>query len=89
MSITVSQKAKVTADFRRDAKDTGSPEVQCAVLTERIKNLTEHLKAHPKDYATQRGLLGMVSKRSRLLRYVQRVDAKGYTTLCDRLGLRK
>lgn len=89
MSITATRKTQVISEFRRDAKDVGSPEVQAAILTDRIKALTEHLKAHPKDYATQRGLLAMVSNRSRLLRYLARTNKDGYQALITRLGLRK
>ncbi len=89
MSITATRKQEVISEFRRDAKDVGSPEVQAAILTDRIKALTEHLKVHRKDYATQRGLLAMVSNRSRLLRYLARTDRNAYLALIARLGLRK
>lgn len=89
MSITAERKSEVVAEFRRDEKDSGSPEVQVAILTERIKNLTEHLKSHKHDYASRRGLLQMVSKRSRLLRYLQRTNRQSYLDLIGRLGLRK
>lgn len=89
MSITATRKQQVISEFRRDVKDVGSPEVQAAILTDRIKALTEHLKLHPKDYATQRGLLAMVSNRSRLLRYLARTDKNAYQALIARLGLRK
>ena len=89
MSITPARKQAVIADFRRNATDVGSPEVQAAVLTDRIKALTEHLKLHPKDFATQRGLLAMVSNRSRLLRYLARTDKAAYQAVIARLGLRK
>jgi small subunit ribosomal protein S15 len=71
------------------AKDTGSPEVQVAVLTERISNLTEHLKAHKKDFASRRGLLMMVGRRRRLLDYLKRKEQSRYETLIERLGLRR
>lgn len=89
MSITAERKGEVVSEFRRDEKDSGSPEVQVAILTERIKNLTEHLKDHKHDFASRRGLLQMVSKRSRLLRYLQRTNRQGYLDLIARLGLRK
>ncbi len=89
MSITAPRKQAVIAEFRRNAKDVGSPEVQAAILTDRIKALTEHLKSNPKDYATQRGLLAMVSNRSSLLRYLARTDKNAYLNLISRLGLRK
>jgi len=89
MSITAEKKSKVIADFRRDAKDTGSPEVQVAVLTERIKELTVHLKVHKHDYASRRGLLAMVSTRNRLLKYLRENNRNAYLELISRLGLRK
>ncbi|MEM1355471.1 MAG: 30S ribosomal protein S15 [Planctomycetota bacterium] len=89
MSITAQKKQQVIADYRRDDKDTGSPEVQVAVLTARIKELTEHLKQNRHDYASQRGLLQMVSKRNRLLRYLKRTKRASYLELIARLGLRK
>jgi small subunit ribosomal protein S15 len=76
-------------DFRRDESDSGSPEVQVAILTTRINALTEHLRVHKKDYATRRGLLAMVSRRRRLLDYLRRVDAKRYLDIIGRLGIRK
>ena len=89
MTITKERKQTLIADFRQRQEDTGSPEVQVALLTERIIHLTEQLKVHPKDYASRRGLLGMVSRRRRLLNYLRRVDAKRYLDLITRLGLRK
>ena len=89
MSITAERKAEVIKEFQRDANDSGSPEVQVAVLTTRIKELTEHLKVHKHDYSSQRGLLQMVSTRSRLLRYLARIDRQRYLDLIKRLGLRK
>lgn len=89
MSITAEKKQEVIADFRREDKDTGSPEVQVAILTARIKELTEHLKQHRHDYASQRGLLQMVSKRTRLLRYLKNSNRQAYLDLIGRLGLRK
>jgi small subunit ribosomal protein S15 len=89
MNITAERKAEVVKEYQRNDKDSGSPEVQVAVLTTRIKELTEHLKVHKHDYASRRGLLQMVSKRSRLLRYLAREDRQAYLNLIKRLGLRK
>lgn len=89
MSITADKKQQVIAEYRRDEKDTGSPEVQVAVLTARITELTEHLKVHRHDYASQRGLLQMVSTRNSLLRYLKRTKRASYLELISRLGLRK
>ncbi|GMV96887.1 MAG: 30S ribosomal protein S15 [Phycisphaerae bacterium] len=77
------------SDFRQHEKDTGSPEVQIALLTERINELTEHLKLHKKDQASRRGLLKMVGRRSRLLKYLTSVDRDRYQKVISRLGLRK
>lgn len=89
MSITAEKKQQVIEEFRRDDKDTGSPEVQVAVLTTRIKELTEHLKVHKHDFASRRGLLQMVSKRTRLLRYLKTSNRQSYLDLIGKLGLRK
>ena len=89
MSITPERKQEVMKSYATQAKDTGSPEVQVAVLTERISNLTEHLKAHKKDYASRRGLLMMVGRRRRLLDYLKRKEQSRYETLIERLGLRR
>ena len=89
MSITAEKKTQVISEFRRDDKDTGSPEVQVAVLTERIKELTVHLKQHKSDHASRRGLLKMVSTRNRLLRYLRENKRASYLELISRLGLRK
>jgi len=89
MSITAEKKQQVIEEFRRDDKDTGSPEVQVAVLTARIKELTEHLKVHKHDFASRRGLLQMVSTRTRLLRYVKNTNRQSYLDLIGKLGLRK
>ncbi len=75
--------------YRHHGKDTGSPEVQIALLTERINHLTEHFKSHSKDHASRRGLLMMVGKRKRLLDYVKSVNVEKYATLIQNLGLRK
>jgi small subunit ribosomal protein S15 len=89
MSITQERKQDVITDFATVAGDTGSPEVQVAILTERITNLTEHLKMHKKDFASRRGLLMMVGQRRRLLDYLRRKEQSRYATLIERLGLRK
>jgi small subunit ribosomal protein S15 len=89
MSITPERKHDVIKDYATQAEDTGSPEVQVAILTERITNLTEHLKMHKKDFASRRGLLMMVGRRRRLLDYLQRKQQSRYQTLIGRLGLRR
>ncbi|MEM8739163.1 MAG: 30S ribosomal protein S15 [Planctomycetota bacterium] len=89
MSITAQRKAEVIKEYQRDENDSGSPEVQVAILTHRVRELTEHLKTHKHDYASQRGLLQMVSTRSRLLRYLARIDRQRYLDLIKKLGLRK
>jgi small subunit ribosomal protein S15 len=89
MGLQVAQKAQVVQQFQRSGKDTGSPEVQIALLTERINGLSEHFKSHVKDFHSRRGLLKMVSQRRKLLDYLKRTDADKYRTLIERLGLRK
>ncbi|NOZ33526.1 MAG: 30S ribosomal protein S15 [Alphaproteobacteria bacterium] len=89
MSITPERKAEVMQEFATKTDDTGSPEVQVAILSERISNLTEHFKAHGKDNHSRRGLLKMVSLRRRLLDYVKRKDDARYRKLIERLGLRR
>ncbi|GHC69803.1 30S ribosomal protein S15 [Limoniibacter endophyticus] len=89
MSITVERKAEILKEFATKANDTGSPEVQVAVLSERIKNLTEHFKDHKKDNHSRRGLLMLVSKRRSLLDYLKRIDEPRYQSLIERLGLRR
>lgn len=89
MAVTTAQKAQVLKDFQRAQGDTGSPEVQIALLTTRITDLTEHFKAHTKDHHSRRGLLKMVSKRRKLLDYLKRTKAEQYKALIERLGLRK
>ena len=89
MSITKDRKTQIIDQFRRDTKDTGSPEVQIALLTARILELHEHMRTHKKDHASRRGLLMMVSKRSGLLNYLRRVDRDRYVKVINQLGLRK
>jgi small subunit ribosomal protein S15 len=89
MSITTGRKAEVIADNARTAGDTGSPEVQVAILTERISNLTGHFKTHSKDNHSRRGLLVLVNTRRSLLDYLKKQDATRYTDLITKLGLRK
>ncbi len=89
MTITRERKTKLIEDFRRDDEDTGSPEVQIAILTTRINGLTEHLQAHKKDFACRRGLLMQVSRRRRLLDYLKKVDPQRYLDVIRRLGIRK
>lgn len=89
MSITSEDKQKLIGRYQRDHKDTGSPEVQAAILTKRIKNLTGHFKAHKKDHHSRRGLLGMVSRRRKLLDYMKRKDYQKYLQTIQELGLRK
>jgi small subunit ribosomal protein S15 len=89
MGLPVETKQQLVQDYRLHEKDTGSPEVQVALLTERIKLLTEHLKSHKKDHGSRRGLLKMVGKRSSLLKYLTRNDRERYQTVIQRLGLRK
>jgi small subunit ribosomal protein S15 len=89
MSITKERKREVVGEYRRREGDSGSPEVQIAVLTTRVNSLTEHLRTHRKDYASRRGLLMMVSRRRRLLDYLKRVDPQRYLDMLKRLELRK
>ncbi len=89
MSITADRKADVIKDNARAANDTGSPEVQVAILSERIANLTEHFKTHAKDNHSRRGLLVLVNKRRSLLDYLKKIDGGRYTDLITKLGLRK
>jgi len=89
MTITAERKTQLIGEYRRDDVDTGSPEIQVALLTERITRLTEHMKSHKHDYASRRGLLMMVSKRNRLLKYLSGINRPSYQTLIGRLGLRK
>lgn len=89
MTITAERKAEVIAENARAEGDTGSPEVQIAILTVRIVNLTEHFKTHAKDNHSRRGLLMLVNKRRSLLDYLKRIDVDRYTALITKLGLRK
>ena len=89
MSITAEKKQQIIKDNARKSDDTGSPEVQVAILTERIINLTEHFKTHAKDNHSRRGLLMLVNKRRSLLDYLKREDAQRYSDLITKLGLRK
>ena len=89
MSITDARKQEVIGEYRTHETDTGSPEVQVAILTEKIRHLTEHFKTHRKDHASRRGLLQMVGKRSRLLRYLQKKEWARYQALIKRLGIRR
>jgi small subunit ribosomal protein S15 len=89
MSITAERKQEVINDNSRGTGDTGSPEVQVAILTERITNLTEHFKTHAKDNHSRRGLLMLVNKRRSLLDFLKREDNERYTQLIAKLGLRK
>jgi small subunit ribosomal protein S15 len=87
--LTTDDKKKIIEDFEIHEGDTGSPEVQIAILTKRINDLTEHLKTHAKDHASRRGLLKMVGTRAALLKYVNKTDVKRYRQIISRLGLRK
>ena len=89
MSVTAERKQEIIKDNAQGQTDTGSPEVQVAILTERIVNLTEHFKTHAKDNHSRRGLLMLVNKRRSLLDYLKRKDAERYTALIAKLGLRK
>lgn len=89
MSITVEQKSQIIENYKRATTDTGSPEVQIALLTARIEDLTGHLKAHKKDHSSRRGLLKMVSKRNSLLKYLRQSSRGRYQEVVQRLGLRK
>jgi len=89
MSVAADRKQEIITDNARAAGDTGSPEVQVAILTERIRNLTEHFKGHHKDNHSRRGLLMMVNKRRSLLDYLKKKDVERYNALIQKLGLRK
>ena len=89
MSITAERRTTLVSEYQLAAADTGSPEVQVALLSERISNLTEHLKTHAKDFHSRRGLLMLVGRRRRLLDYLNKKDNARYQTLIQRLGLRR
>ena len=89
MALLKEEKAQIISDNARADNDTGSPEVQVAVLTRRITELTDHLKTHPKDHHSRRGLLRMVGRRRRLLEYLRREDVERYRALIGKLGLRR
>ena len=89
MTITKEKKSEVIGEYKRGDQDTGSPEVQIAILTTRVNALTEHMRVHKKDYSTRRGLLAMVSRRRRLLDYVRSKDPQRYLDIIGRLGIRK
>ena len=89
MSVTAEQKQQIVSDYKTHEKDTGSPEVQIALLTQRINDLREHFDKHKKDHSSRRGLLKMVGKRNSLLKYLTREDRTRYQQIIGRLGLRK
>lgn len=89
MSITKEEKTGLISQFRRADSDTGSPEVQVALLTKRINSLTEHMRAHKKDFSSRRGLLKLVSQRADLLKYLRQTDRERYLAVIGKLGLRK
>jgi small subunit ribosomal protein S15 len=89
MSITAERRTTLIGEYATGASDTGSPEVQVALLSERISNLTEHLKVHAKDFHSRRGLLMLVGRRRRLLDYLKKKDQQRYQTLIERLSLRR
>ena len=89
MSVTAGRKAEVIQQFAKKSGDTGSPEVQIAILSERINNLTEHFKTHAKDNHSRRGLLKLVSQRRQLLDYLRRSNEASYKTLIEKLGIRR
>jgi small subunit ribosomal protein S15 len=89
MSITVERKAALIKEYAREANDTGSPEVQVAILSARISSLTEHFKTHKKDNHSRRGLLKLISTRRSMLDYLKRIDEARYQSLIERLGLRR
>ena len=89
MSLTKERKQVLIGDYKRSDGDTGSPEVQIAILTTRVGELTEHLRTHKKDYASRRGLLMMVSRRRRLLDYLKKIDPQRYLDVIRRLEIRK
>jgi len=89
VALDTAQKQQIMSEYGTVANDTGSPEVQVAMLTKRIQDLTEHLKLHKHDHHTRRGLLGLVGRRRRLLKYLEKTDIGRYRSLIERLGLRR
>lgn len=89
MTVTAQKKQEIIKDNATKQNDTGSPEVQIAILTERINNLTEHMKTHAKDFHSRRGLIALVGKRRRLLDYLKKKEEARYTAILEKLGLRK
>ena len=89
MSLTAEQKLTIIKDYATGESDTGSPQVQIALLTQRINDLTDHMRQHKHDYGSRRGLIVLVGQRNRLLRYLQRTNRQAYLDLIGRLGLRK
>ncbi len=89
MSITAEKKQELIKSYQNDAKDTGSPEVQIAILTERINNMSEHMQTHKKDFHSRRGLLAMVAKRRKLLDYLKRVEESRYAKIIEALNIRR
>ena len=89
MTISVSEKKEIVIDFGNNEKNTGSTEVQVAILTKKINSLTEHFKSHKKDHHSKRGLLGMINNRRKLLKYLKNQDEDKYASLIKKLGLRK
>jgi small subunit ribosomal protein S15 len=89
MALQVPQKAQVVKQYQRSGKDTGSPEVQVALLTERINGLTEHFKTHAKDHHSRRGLLMLIGKRRGLIEYLRKKDTERYKTIIEKLGIRR
>jgi len=89
MAVTVERKKALVGEYKTHPSDSGSPEVQVALITERINTMTEHLKVHKKDFTSRRGLLMMVGQRARLLKYLQKTDKERYQSLIKRLGIRK
>ena len=89
MSLSLEAKTQIVSEFRTHEKDTGSPEVQIAILTKRINELRAHFDAHKKDHSSRRGLLKLVSRRNQLLKYLTREDRNRYTSIIAKLGLRK
>ncbi|MCG8464985.1 MAG: 30S ribosomal protein S15 [Xanthomonadales bacterium] len=88
MPVNAEHKAQIVSDYQLNSNDTGSPEVQVALLTDRIKHLTEHFKEHKKDHHSRRGLLQLVNQRRKLLKYLKKKDLQRYQSLIERLGLR-